>query len=545
MLTVGTLSTCLDKSRHDLGDDMNSATHQQEPWDLVVVGAGIAGLNALHAATEYLPEDARVLLIDKRERIGGMWNTTYDHVRLHQPYQFFTVGDIKWQLGKEPSHLASRFEVLEHFRHCLDIIAQRCNLHVMFGTSYERHEEAVDKDGTAMARVQVTDESGRRVKISSKRFVKALGFNAWFHEPLEVSSKQVHSVTPESWDFMGEKMSKDAQSIYIIGGGKTGADAAYQAAKRYPGRDIHMIAGGGTSFFNRDKAFPTGTQRYTGGTPIFSVMTDLALRYGGENEQEVYDYFTEQYGLTFEGIETNGCLFGILSPEEKRVIDEHVHVRNGYFEDVIETKDGALAITFRCGERQVIEPGSWIVNCTGAVFQSEPEQEQCLSNNGAILSVTLSAAFTFLPSISSYLLTHLWMRGELADAPLWLMNHLMLSQTSRKNAIVSVSTQTVYNLLIATDKLGAKRWLQGGLNFDNWYPTYRVLWMFGKLKGRRNVLSQLRTALERFETRHPLRRPVVGELSMPSTNMPSTNTPGTNTPDRQQVDNVIGVTSAG
>ena len=42
-------------------------------FDLVVIGAGIAGLNALAAAADLLPKDARVALVDANARPGGMW----------------------------------------------------------------------------------------------------------------------------------------------------------------------------------------------------------------------------------------------------------------------------------------------------------------------------------------------------------------------------------------------------------------------------------------------------------------------------------------
>ena len=57
-----------------------------ERCDVVIVGAGIAGLNALFAASQYLSRDQKVILVDRRERVGGMWVDTYDYVRLHQPH---------------------------------------------------------------------------------------------------------------------------------------------------------------------------------------------------------------------------------------------------------------------------------------------------------------------------------------------------------------------------------------------------------------------------------------------------------------------------
>lgn len=69
---------------------------------LCVVGAGLAGMNALAVASRYLPAGARVVLVDARPRCGGMWTDTYDYVRLHQPHPMFTAGDIPWQIRSPP-----------------------------------------------------------------------------------------------------------------------------------------------------------------------------------------------------------------------------------------------------------------------------------------------------------------------------------------------------------------------------------------------------------------------------------------------------------
>src|SRR3954451_16958316 len=99
-----------------------------EHYDVIVLGAGIAGLNALVVASQYVGRKGRVLLVDRRSGPGGMWNTTYDYVRLHQPHAFFTVGDIRWPQRLRREHLATKTEVLEHLRHCLDVVAGRTRL---------------------------------------------------------------------------------------------------------------------------------------------------------------------------------------------------------------------------------------------------------------------------------------------------------------------------------------------------------------------------------------------------------------------------------
>src|SRR6266404_2317806 len=97
--------------------------------DVCIVGAGVAGLNALFVASQYLSRDQKVILVDRRERVGGMWVDTYPYVRLHQPHPMFTAGNIEWTLGKDRSYLATKDEVLDHFEHCLNVIRQRVEVH--------------------------------------------------------------------------------------------------------------------------------------------------------------------------------------------------------------------------------------------------------------------------------------------------------------------------------------------------------------------------------------------------------------------------------
>ena len=109
------------------------ATLEGQEFDLVVIGAGIAGLNALYAASEYLPEQARVLLLDQKPAPGGMWNTAYDFVRLHQPHPMFTVGNMSWNWNKPRDYLATRDEVQSHLAKSLDPVAAKVSLHMAFG----------------------------------------------------------------------------------------------------------------------------------------------------------------------------------------------------------------------------------------------------------------------------------------------------------------------------------------------------------------------------------------------------------------------------
>jgi cation diffusion facilitator CzcD-associated flavoprotein CzcO len=79
-----------------------TVTIPTEKCDVCIVGAGLTGINALFVASRYLSRDQRVILIDRRERVGGMWVNTYSYVRLHQPHPMFTAGNIGWAWDKPP-----------------------------------------------------------------------------------------------------------------------------------------------------------------------------------------------------------------------------------------------------------------------------------------------------------------------------------------------------------------------------------------------------------------------------------------------------------
>src|SRR5215211_5425272 len=142
-----------------------------ESCDVCIVGAGVAGLNALFAASRYLSRDQKVILVDRRLRLGGMWVDTYPYVRLHQPHGMFTAGNIKWTLGQPRSYLATKGEVLNHFEHCLDVIKQRVRVDQFFGWSLESDDET---DG--IVRVPCRSSDGQTLVVEAKRLIKAYGF---------------------------------------------------------------------------------------------------------------------------------------------------------------------------------------------------------------------------------------------------------------------------------------------------------------------------------------------------------------------------------
>ena len=60
--------------------------------DYLVVGAGAMGM----AFADVLAQEstASVIIIDRRDRPGGHWNSAYPFVRLHQPSAFYGVNSL-------------------------------------------------------------------------------------------------------------------------------------------------------------------------------------------------------------------------------------------------------------------------------------------------------------------------------------------------------------------------------------------------------------------------------------------------------------------
>jgi cation diffusion facilitator CzcD-associated flavoprotein CzcO len=146
------------------------------------VGAGLADLNALFVASRYLSRDQKVILVDRRQRVGGMWADTYSYVRLYQPHSIFTAGNIKWTLNKDRSYLATKPEVIDHFAHCLNVIKQRVHVEEFFGCEFESHEET-----GANVRIACRSADGHPLVIEAKRLIKAYGFRVTPNDPLHIS----------------------------------------------------------------------------------------------------------------------------------------------------------------------------------------------------------------------------------------------------------------------------------------------------------------------------------------------------------------------
>ncbi|WP_223162661.1 NAD(P)-binding protein [Nocardioides antri] len=472
--------------------------------DVCVVGAGIAGLNALYVASRYLRRDQRIVLVDRNDRVGGMWVDTYDYVRLHQPHAFFTAGDVKWTFGKPPGHLSTKTEVLDHLRHCLDEAAKAVQVTELFGHELERAEE----DGDVVV-ATCRGRDGSPVRVVADKLINAVGLSIEANPSLALSSKRVRSVSPENCDMRDGPIAADDAPVWVIGSGKTGMDTVHALITNHPGRDVNLIAGTGTFFVNRDRFYPTGASRWWRGTRPNWFVAEMANRFDGTNEAEVATWARETAGL-WATPRADHLFIGLISEAEieriraglRRVVMDHLV-------DAVDpdSTDGPVRVILRSGDHVDIEPGSWIVNCTSHFdFTGRPTEPPYVSPSGRSVRIGATGMFGF-SSFAGYFLTHLLFLDKITTVPLYTLDGIALFQRSPLAGVTAAMTLAQYNLGQVADHVPAKVFQQCGLDFDRWYPLPRrfagqVQFLVAHKRRRAQYRRALDVVGERFGIAH-------------------------------------------
>lgn len=471
-------------------------------YDLVVVGAGVAGLNALYAAVQYLPKTASVLLIDQKDGAGGMWNTAYDYVRLHQPHPMFTVGDLKWSWNKPRDYLAKRDEVRDHLATSIAAVEKMASLSTQFGHTVASWEEIKTKQGfRARLTVHPNGDSREASTVDADRAIIASGLNYHLAEPLTVSSQNVVSIIPQ--DLSTTLTAHPGAPVCVVGGGKTGMDTVLAVLAADQDRKVILINGRGTNFLNRTRYLPTGVKRWTSGELISRLFRDTALNFDGDNEDHIIRHFRTRYSTAPEG--TNGVfLYGMQSEEEyDRVAQGLARTYSDYLVDVIDGEAGPT-MTFRKGAPEAVAEGTIFVNCTGSFFRGDEleERQACLSPNGAVLRIGARDGIHFLTSVAAFFATHLLYRDLLRGKGFYTLDHEGLFRRNRNAWVGASAVQAYMNQVIAVQTLPMTLLDRCGLDLDRWYPLPRRLFglMQMKYSAERDV-AHCRKVLDRVAER--------------------------------------------
>ncbi len=440
-------------------------------YDLCIVGAGYAGLNAAFVASQYLPATARLLVLDKHQQVGGMWNDAYPYVRLHQPYRMFTAGNIPWTLGRERSYLATRDEVAAHLRHCFDVISKRFDVDARWGWEYL---DQIEDANSVMVTARGPDGEVRTFRV--ERFIDARGFDVESNDPLPLASRHVHSIAPNELEDSGLLNDAHTDPVWVIGSGKTAMDTIVALVQVNPARRLGMVTGTGTYFFNRDLVTPTGLKRWTGGVRYSSIFAGVAKRFDGTNAAEVSEWCRAWCGTSPLGDPPpTHLLFAFLSEEETTTVASSLsEVIRDHLVDVIDDASGPVML-LRTGARHPTPSGTWVINCTGHLKPRDQEYVPYVSHSGKAMSINSTSTAFGNAAISAYFLSHLFFLDKLVDAPLYELDMNGLGRNAPEAFLAVWSTLIQYNLSIVLERVPIRVFQNFKLDFDQWYPLPRQI----------------------------------------------------------------------
>ena len=448
------------------------------------MGAGIAGLNALFVASQYLSRDQKVILVDRRQRVGGMWVDTYPYVRLHQPHAMFTAGNIKWTLGQDRSYLATKGEVLDHFEHCLNVIKQRVQVDEFFGWTLESHDET---DG--IVRITCRSSDGQLLVVEAKRLIKAYGFRVVPNDPLEISSERVQSVSPDFCDMRGDEMRASDTPVWIIGGGKTAMDTAHALITEYPGREVNLVAGSGTFFLNRDRFFPAGARRWWGGKHLEQSRPGSVSsfrRHQRDRCRELVSRYLRHVVNPRDRQLPAGRAFRIGEQDDRRRPERRDHGPPRGCRRPQRRHRAGVPKRVHQGD----PTGQLDRELHGIRLPRRPRPyEPYVSPSGAVLSIQPRSATLHLTSFMGYFMTHLLFLGKIRDIPLYELDMQDLRKKSNAAFPYRAFTLAQYNLSLISDSVPTKVFLDCGLDFDRWYPLPRRMVEYGAVHAARTAAN--------------------------------------------------------
>jgi len=207
-----------------------------ETYDYVIVGGGMTGCGVCAELIDHRP-DSTVLIMDKLEKLGGHWNFAYPYVRLHNFTSYYTLYGypMKDEVRKQEFHRAGLPEIMEYFGQIQAAFEQQKKVTMKFGLEMSEVIEHKDAPmGEAKWTIQYTDKAGVAHEVRAKTLVMCTHCRqggAPPHKPIvgTTADKGVpkNNIYPNQIDTMGDlkKLGATKQTVAVVGGGKTGADA--------------------------------------------------------------------------------------------------------------------------------------------------------------------------------------------------------------------------------------------------------------------------------------------------------------------------------
>ncbi|WP_342666189.1 hypothetical protein [Mycobacterium genavense] len=200
-------------------------------------------------------------------------------------------------------------------------------------------------------------------------------------------------------------------------------------------------------------------------------------------------------------------MLGVLSEAENDTISAGLNdVVMDYLDDVVDC-NGSTQLVFRSGSTKAIEPGSWVVNCTGYVkIADKYPYEPYVSPSGAVVSINARSAVLHLPAFMGYFLGHLLLLDKLREIPLYEVDWQGLRDKAPMAFPYVLFALVQHNLSLIYDNVPRSVFSENALDFDKWYPLPRRLpgvarFVLTHRRERERQRRVLDTVRERFDIR--------------------------------------------
>lgn len=463
--------------------------------DVVIVGAGHAGLNALVAANKYIGADQHVLIADILPTFSGHWQETYDYIRLHQPYQFFTAYDKPWALKTDSRYLATGRQVFEHLESIGKGEMKNHGTKTLFEHRYIGHEV---RDKEVHVSFESVHDPEAQVVVRTKKLIDACPLSHPQPDPFKVSSSKVTSVTPNMLTNLLDELKQQNTNtqkcrFVVIGSGKTAMDTVKFLDECIDAPQA-LVAGNGMTFLCRDVLFPQGKLgQMFGGRSLVDYFAEAVTNWDGNNEAQVFKDFIAKGRMVSSVDDPKSCYWGIMSRAEianvKRIIGDNIVM--GRMADVIDV-DGEPTLVMEDGTKKAI-PGLqaddekiFVVNCSTRMFMTKPVKP-LLTGNDMVLSP--QTAF-LLPGQTASVFTHLWFLGKLKEVEDGFYRvDFFASGKDKEKFFFKSSLGAIHNMLVAFDVLPQEILVNDLTNPGKWYPFYRQLLSMIKAKSMREMVE--------------------------------------------------------
>lgn len=494
---------------------LNTEIHHEA--ELVIIGAGYAGLNALVTANKYLKPGQHAIIADVRSDFGGQWNDTYSYVRLHQPHQLFTVCDKPWDLNRGYEwYLATGAEVLEHLQETGREEMKQHGTETLFEHRYVSHHV---HDDEVHVKFEDIKKGNALVTVKTRRLIHACQLSHPKIQPLKLSSTNVRSITPNSLpDIIKQCKSKSKGNadagrrchFVTVGSGKSALDTIAYINAELPEAKHSIVAGNGMAFLTRDNYLPkTRTGRYFGGETLFNMLADAVLAWDGTNEKAVLKDLLNSGRMVSTVEDPYACYLAIVSLEEQKNIDRVLdgNIVKGRMSDIVDDEDddmsGTPKIVMQDGTRRCI-PGLeltsnnvemigekeeiFVINCTARLFEDNPPQP-LVSGNGMVLCTQIGL---ILPGPTATMMTHMWFLGKLSQETQnrFYRVHLQPHGQEKQQFFFKASLAMLNNMTVMMDVLPFSVLMNDRTSPIKWFPMFRQVMCMARMKLLKKSLAE-------------------------------------------------------